>query len=95
MQTNKHGIQGIRRGSTVSRISMVTSKCSQMIHATERNRERMVEVVKNMDNLWLFEYRAESRHDALCIHRAFIANIDLLSIHWSSQDLVTCYERPK
>ena len=71
---------------------MVTSKCSQMIHATERNRERMVEVVKNMDNLWLFEYCAESGHDTSCFHRAYI---DLLSIHWSSQDLITCYERPK
>ena len=39
------------RGVRFKQKSLVTSKCSQMIHATERNRERMVEVVKNMDNL--------------------------------------------
>ena len=34
--------------------------------------------------------------DTLCIHRASIAYIDLLSMHSEfSQDLVTCYERPK
>ena len=36
-----------------------------MTHAVERNRERMVDVEKNMDNRWLLEYPADSRYDSV------------------------------
>ena len=67
---------------------MVTSKCSQMTHAVERNRERMVDVEKSMDNRWLLEYPADMIvSDTLCIHP--------LELKTALEVLITYYERPE
>ena len=66
-----------------------------MTHAVERNRERMVDVEKNMDNRWLLEYPADSRYDRLSSRVSDTLCIHPLEFKTALEVLITYYERPE